>query len=88
MEFLLSNSFAEYRLAEIRAGAKFFKGILLTKRDPEYFRGVTDMLREIVKLPMVMAQSKEEKQRAELLTETAFKEIEARILRSVILQDD
>jgi len=84
---LLSNDFAQYRHAEIKAGAAFFKNVLLTKRDPEYFKGVTDMLREIVKVPLDMARTKEEKEKAKLLTEAAFNQIEASVLRSVILDE-
>ncbi|MFA5377530.1 MAG: hypothetical protein WC455_17395 [Dehalococcoidia bacterium] len=86
-EWLLSRDFQEYRAAEIREGAVFFGNILLTKHDSEYFKGVTDMLREIVKLPMKMAQTKEEKDKAQMLVKAAFDQIEARILRAVVLEE-
>jgi hypothetical protein len=83
--WLLSRDFQEYRAAEIKAGALRFKDILLTKHDSEYFKGATDMLRTIVKLPMELAQTKEEKDKAEMLVRAAFDQIEARILRGVVL---
>ena len=87
-EWLLSRDFQEYRHAEIKAGAAFFKNVLLTKNDSEYFKGVTDMLRTIVRLPMELAQTKEEKDKAEMLVRAAFDQIEASILRRVVMGDE
>ena len=86
-EWLLSNEFAQYHLAVASAGAFFFKGILLKKSDPAYYQGVTDMLRAIIKIPLSMARTDEEKAKAKLLTEAAFKQVEASVLRSVILDE-
>jgi hypothetical protein len=87
-EWLLSSGFTEYRHEEIKAGATFFKNILTNPHNTDYLRGVADMLRTIIKLPMEIAQSKEEKETAEAMTAVAFKEVEMRVLRSVVLGDE
>ena len=86
-EWLLSNDFAQYRFAEIKAGASFFRGVLLKKNDPAYYQGVTDMLREIIKVPLNMARTDEEKAKARLLVESAFNQVDSQVLRSVILDE-
>ena len=87
-EWLLSRDFMEYRHAEILACAAFFKNILLTKRDPEYFQGVQDAIRAVIKVPLDMARTDEEWNKAKMLTALAFDEIEASVLRRAVMGDE
>jgi hypothetical protein len=87
-EWLLSKDFAEYRQAEVKAGAVFFKNILMSPHESDYLRGVADMLRAIIKLPKEIAQTTEEKETSEVIVSMAFKEVEMHVYRSVLMGEE
>jgi hypothetical protein len=87
-EWLLSKDFAEYRQAEVKAGAVFFKNILMSPHNSDYLRGMADMLRAIIRIPKDLAQTKEEKETAEIMVNLAYKEVEMHVYRSVLMGDE
>jgi ATP-dependent phosphoenolpyruvate carboxykinase len=87
-EWLLSNDFAEYRREEVKAGAVFFRNILMSPHNSDYLRGMADMLRAIIKIPKEIAQTEEEQQSAEAMVAVAFKEVEMTVYRSVLMGDE
>jgi hypothetical protein len=87
-EWLLSKDFAEYRSKEVKAGAVFFKNILMSPHNSDYLRGMADMLRAIIKIPKEIAQTKEEKESAEVMVDLAYKEVEMHVYRSVLMGEE
>ncbi len=83
-EWLLSPDFEEYRKAEMRIGAEFIHEMWKNASDPAYIRGATEMLRKIIRLPVEMGGTEEERAKGKSLIAQAYTEVESRLLRVVI----
>lgn len=90
LDLLLSDSFAEYRKAEMEAAAGFIKARLWDQdMNPDYLRGALDLLRQvIVKLPAGYAVNDDQKAAFSMIiardTETVIAEILRQTVRSVV----
>ena len=79
-----SDELMEYRTLELLEGVQVVKQLLQNETNPDYVRGAMAMLKKIIRMPVSLAKSPEQKEIAQALTAKAMELFEKKLLRSVI----
>lgn len=86
-DILFIEEFGEYRREVIKRGVSVIREIFKEDKDPDFIKGALFMMKQILKIPLDFAKTKEAKNNAGIMVERDFKEFETNYLRSVFYDD-
>jgi hypothetical protein len=87
-DLLFSEDLEEYRKIEIEEALVFVGELYRQNIEPEYFKGAMEMLKRIIRIPLKMAKSLEEKKRAELMIAQAIDDYASRLVKKILLDEE
>ena len=80
----LSDEIVEYRALELMQGIQSVKELLGNDANPDYVRGAMAMLKKIIRMPVTLAKTPEQKEIAQQLTAKSMEIFEKKVVRAII----
>ena len=87
-DYLFMEEFTAYRTAEVEKGTTILRQVMNGKESADYLRGAMHMLKAIVNLPGDLAQTKEAKDRAQILRDRMLAEVEGKLMRKSLIEEE